>query len=115
MKIKLKDIKQIVEGVVKNALSEQEQEDAPDAPEVDATKIKDTTKAVDKMDAQQALITLLQFIDTPVEIENFVKSVIQRLDPKKVTDQEIKVAFTQLYKDAVSKDMDRQGKDAAGE
>lgn len=113
MKIKTEELKKIVEEVVRDALSEQEEE-AP-APEVDPTKIKDTTKAVDKMDAQQALITLLQFIDTPVEIENFVKSIIQRLDPKKVTDQEVKLAFKELYKDAMAKGLDRQGKAAAGE
>jgi hypothetical protein len=115
MKIKTEDIKKIVEEVVKDALSEQEQEEAPAAPEVDATKIKDTTKAVDKMDAQQALITLLQFVDTPAEIENLIVSIVKRLDPKKVTDQEIKIAFKELYKDAMAKGLDRQGKAAAGE
>ena len=118
MKLKLKDIKQIVEGVVKNALSEQEEE-AGEAAETAAPAgeeaPKDAQKAVGKLDAQKALITLLQFIDTPVEIENFVQSIIKRLDPKKVTDGEIKLAFKELYKNAMAKDLERGGKAAAGE
>ena len=113
MKIKLKDIKQIVEEVVQDAISEQEQEEAP-APEA-ASKVRDSEKAQVKMDAQKALITLLQFIDTPIEIEDFVKSLVQRLDPNKVTDQELIVAFKKLFDAARSKDLERQGKAAAGE
>lgn len=114
MKIKFAELKKIVEGVVKEALSEQEQEEAP-APEVDPRKVTDAEKATDKMDAQKALITLLQFVDTPDEIENLIVSIIQRLDPNKVTDQEVKIAFRALYNDAMAKNLERGGKAAAGE
>ena len=110
MKIKTEELKKIVEEVVRDALSEQEEAPAPKA----APEVRDAEKATDKMDAQSALITLLQFVDTPAEIENLIVSIVKRLDPKKVTDQEIKLAFTQLYKDAIAKDLERGGKAAAG-
>ena len=87
MKIKTEDIKKIVEEVVKNALSEQEEGEATKT--TADPKIKDADKAKMKLDAQNALIALLQFIDTPAEIEEFVRSIIVRLDPRKVTDQEL--------------------------
>ena len=115
MKIKTEDIKKIVEEVVRDALSEQEEEAAPVPVVPKPPEVKDADKAAEKVDAHKALVALLQFIDTPAEIESFVKSLINLLPPNKVTDQEVRTSFRSLFKQAMNNELERQGKTAAGE
>ena len=107
------EIESIIRSYDADARPMKEQEEAPASvnPKVN---VKDADKAAEKVDAHKALVALLQFIDTPAEIESFVESLINLLPPNKVTDQEVRASFRNLFKKAMNNELERQGKAAAG-
>ena len=98
MKIKIEDIKQIVEEVVQDAISEQEEQEAP---EMD----KRVQKVAQKLDKAAGLATSVKTIATVGQLEQVLTDVISRLDANKVTDQELKSALEKMYAKARKKEL----------
>lgn len=98
MKIKIEDIKQIVEEVVQDAISEQEEQEAP---EMD----KRAQKVAQKLDKAAGLAASVDTIATVGQLEQVLTDVVLRLDANKVTDQELQGALQKMYAKARKKEL----------
>ena len=98
MKIKIEDIKQIVEEVVQDAISEQEEQEAPEM-------ARGAQKVAQKLDKAAGLATSVAPITSVEELEQILTDVIGRLNPQKVTDQELKLALKNMYAKAQKKEL----------
>jgi hypothetical protein len=75
--------------------------DTPPAPVIR----KDVANVGAKLDALSALEGKLAMIDTPIEVIQFMQDIVGRLDPQKVTSQELKAAMRPLFKAVMAGDL----------
>ena len=80
------------------SMQEQEEQEAPDIS-------KGAQKVAQKLDKASGLATSVAPITSVEELEQILTNVIGRLNPQKVTDQELKVALKNMYTKAQKKEL----------